>query len=220
MSDNNDAIFREVDDEVRQEEYKKLFAKYGRHIAAAAFLFIAAVAGFQGWRYYEQKRAEDAGAIYFDAVKKASSGKQDDALAALKAVDHPGFGQLAKLQEGAVFSARGDTEKAVAAYDAFAADPSSDPSLADLARIRAGYLLADTQTPDQLLTRLGRFDKDDALWHTEAREIFALSAWRVKDYAMADRYFNAILADQGASQGLRQRAQMMVQLIAPNLPAK
>ena len=220
MSDNNDAIFREVDDEVRQEEYKKLFTKYGRHIAAAAILFIAAVAAFQAWRYYEQKRAEDAGAIYFDAVKKAANGKQDDALAALKAVDHPGFGQLAKLQEAAVLSAKGDTQKAVAAYDAFAADPANDESFADLARIRAGYLLADTQTPDQLLTRLGRFDKNDALWHNEAREIFGLSAWRVKDYAMADRYFNAILADQGAGQGLRQRAQLMVQLLAPNLPAK
>ena len=220
MSENNDAIFREVDEEVRQEEYKKLWDRYGKHIGVAAVLFIGAVAAWQGWQYYQVKQAEDASAFYFDATKKAALGKPDDALAALAAINHPGFGQLAKMQEASILGSKRETDKAVAAYDAFAADAASDPALADLARIRAGYLLIDTQSPDQLLTRLGRFDKDDAQWHNEAREIFALSAYRVKDYAMAHRYFDAIQADEKASPGLKQRAQMLLQLIAPNLPAK
>jgi len=220
LSDNNDAIFREVDDEVRQDEYKKLWDRYGKQIAMVAVLFITAVAAFQGWQYLQQKQAEDASAIFFDAVKKAAAGKQDDALAALSAVSHPGYGQLAKLQQAAIMATKGDTDKAVAAYDLYASDQASDPALADLARIRAGYLLADTKTPDELLSRLGRFDKDDALWHNEAREVFALSAWRIKDYAMANRYFSAITADTGATPGAKQRAQMMLQLLAPNLPAK
>ena len=220
MSENNDAIFREVDDEVRQEEYKKLWDRHGRMFMLAGVLFIAAIAGWQGWKYLELKQAQDASTIYFDALKKAADGKQDDALAALAAVNHPGFGQLAKLEGAAIIAAKGDLDKAVAAYDAFAADASTDPALADVARIRAGYLLVDTQSPDQLLTRLGRFDKDDVLWHNEAREIFGLTAYRVKDFAMADRYFNAINVDAKATQGQKQRAQLMLQLIAPNLPAK
>ena len=220
MSENNDAIFREVDDEVRQEEYKKLWDRHGRIFMLAGVLFIAAIAGWQGWKYLELKQAQDASTIYFDAVKKAVEGKQDDALAALAAVNHPGFGQLAKLEGAAIIAGKGDIDKAVAAYDAFAADARTDPALADAARIRAGYLLVDTQSPDQLLTRLGRFDKDDVLWHNEAREIFGLSAYRVKDFAMADRYFNAINVDAKATQGQKQRAQLMLQLIAPNLPAK
>ena len=220
MSENNDAIFREVDEEVRQEEFKKLWDRYGKHIGVAAVLFIGAVAAWQGWQYYQVKQAEDASAFYFDATKKAALGKPDDALAALAAINHRGFGQLAKMQEASILGSKSETDKAVAAYDTFAADAASDPALADLARIRAGYLLIDTQSPDQLLTRLGRFDKDDAQWHNEAREIFALSAYRVKDYAMANRYFGAIQADEKASPGLKQRAQMLLQLIAPNLPAK
>ncbi|MDE2383351.1 MAG: tetratricopeptide repeat protein [Alphaproteobacteria bacterium] len=220
MSENNDALFREVDDEVRQEEYKKLWDRYGRHISIAAALFIAAVAGWQGWQYYELKQAEQASVLYFDAVAKAAADKPDDALAGLAAVSHPGYGQLAKLQEAAVLAKKGEVEKAVAAFDAFADAPGNDPALADLARIRAGYLLADTQSPDQLLSRLGRYDKDDALWHVQAREIFAISAWRVKDYAMANRYFAAIAADPAATQSTKQRASLMLQLIAPNLAAK
>ena len=220
MSENNDSIFREVDEEVRQEEYKKLWSRYGNLITGVAVVFVLLIAGWQGWQYYQQKQAEEASSVYYDALRKASDGKADEALADLAIIKHPGFGQLAKLEEAAILGSKGDTDKAVAAYDAFAADPTNDPALADLARIRAGYLLVDSQSPDQLLTRLGRYDKDDVLWHGQAREIFGLSAYRVKDYAMADRYFNAIAADAKASPGLKQRAGLMLQLIAPNLPAK
>jgi hypothetical protein len=217
LSESDDAIFREVDDEVRQDEYKKLWDKYGKYAGTVAMLFVGAVAAWQGYQYYQQKQAEDASVFYFDALKKASDGKNDDALASLAQVHHIGYSQLAQLQQAAIFAAKGDVEKAVGAYDAFAADAKSDLAMADLARIRAGYLLVDTQSPDQLLTRLGRFDKDDALWHNEAREIFGLSAWRVKDFTMADRYFNAILTDKNSSGAMKQRAEMMVQLVSPNL---
>jgi hypothetical protein len=220
VSDTDESIFREVDDDVRTEEYKKLWDRYGKLISGLAVLAVAGVAAFQGWKYYQVKQAEDAGAIYFDAVSKATDGKIDDAMAAFAAVKHPGFGQLAKLQEAKLLADKGDTEKAVAAYDAFAADASSDPALADLARVRAGYMLVDTSTPDQLLIRLGRYDKDGAAWRNEAREIFGLSAWRIKDYTMADRYMHAIVADAKAPGAMRQRAQIMLQLIAPNLPKK
>ncbi len=217
MSESDDAIFREVDDEVRQDEYKKLWDKYGKYAGTVALLFVGAVAAWQGYQYYQQKQAEDASVFYFDALKKATSGKGDDALASLALVHHVGYSQLAQIQQAGILGSKGDVEKAVVAYDAFAADAKSDAALADLARIRAGYLLVDTQSPDQLLTRLGRFDKDDALWHNEAREIFGLSAWRVKDFVMSDRYFKAVAADKEASGAMKQRAEMMLQLISPNL---
>lgn len=220
MSDTDESIFREVDEEVRTEEYKKLWDRYGKYLTALAILVIAGVAAFQGWKYYQTKQAEDAGAIYFDAVRKAADGKSDDALAAFAAVTHPGFAQLAKLQEANLIAAKGDAAKAVAAYDAFAADAANDQALADLARIRAGYLLIDTNTPDQMLPRLGQFDKDGAVWRNEAREIFGLAAYRIKDMVMADRYMHAIFTDAQAPAAMRQRAQIMIQLIAPSLPAK
>ncbi len=220
MSDTDESLFREVDEEVRQDEYKKIWDRYGKHFTTLAILAVAGVAAFQGWHYYQTKQAEDAGAVYFAALKKAADGKTDDALSALAAVNHSGFGQLAALQSAALLAKKGDAEKAVAAYDAFAANATNDPALADLARIKAGYILVDTATPDQLLPRLGKFDKDGVVWRQEAREIFGLAAWRVKDYAMADRYMQAVYTDAEATLSMKQRAQIMIQLIAPNLVKK
>jgi hypothetical protein len=216
----DESLIREVDEEVRQDEYQKLWTRHGNKIIGVALAAVLAVAGFEGWKYYQRTQAEQASVVYLDAVQKANDGKHDDALAALAAVKHPGFAQMAKLREGAVLADKGDIEKAIAVYDAIIADPSTDAVFADLARIRQGYLLVDTKTPDELLTKLGMFDKEGNAWRHAAREIFGLAAYRVKDFTMADRYMNAIFADPDAPQALKQRAQVMVQLIAPELPKK
>ena len=220
MSDTDESIFREVDEDVRNEEYKKLWDRFGKYVSGLAIAVVVGVAGFQAWKYYEVKQAEDAGAIYADAVKKAADGKTEDALAAFAAVHHDGFSQLAQLSVAQMSADKGDIDKAVAAYDAFAADAKNDPALADLARIRAGYLLVDTATPEQLLGRLVRFDKEGDAWRNEAREILGLAAWRVKDFAGAKKQMDAIYADAKAPGAMRQRAQILIQLITPNLPQK
>jgi hypothetical protein len=216
----DESLMREVDEEVRQDEYQKIWTRHSSKIIGAALAVVLAVAGFEGWKYYQRTQAEQASMIYFDAVQKATDGKLDDALAALAAVKHPGFGQLADVRKAAILADKGDIEKSVAAYEAVIANPSTDKILVDLARIRQGYLLVDTKSPDELLTKLGMFDKADNPWRHAAREIFGLAAYRIKDFAMADRYMNAIFADPDAPQAMKQRAQVMVQLIAPDLPKK
>jgi hypothetical protein len=216
----DESLIREVDEEVRQDEYKKFWDRHGSKLIALAALLVLGVAAFEGWTYFQRTQAETASVVYLDAVKKAADGKYEDALAALAAVKHPGFVELGRLQKAAIIAADGDVNKALAEYDAIIVDKSVDPVLADLARIRQGYLLVDKATPDELLTKLGMFDKDGNAWRHAAREIFGLVAFRVKDFTMADRYMNAIFADPDAPQAIKQRAQVMVQLIAPELAKK
>ena len=216
----DESLIREVDDEVRQDEYIKLWDRYGNVLTGVVVLVVAGVAAFQGYKYYQVKQAEEASIVYGDAVKKASAGKFDDALSALAVVKHVGFGQLAKMREAAVLAEKGDIDKAISTYDAIAGDGATDPAISDLARVRAGYLLVDKATPDELLTKLGKFDNEVSVWRFAAREVFGLSAFRTKDFVMADRYMNAIYADPDAPQAAKQRAQVMLQLIAPDLPKK
>jgi hypothetical protein len=216
----DESLIREVDEEVREEEYKKLWNRHGMKFMGLAAAIVLGVAGFEGWKYYQKTEAEKASVVYLDAVQKANDGKFEDALAALAAVKHPGFGQLGKLRAAAVLAEKGDTEKAIAAYDAVIADKSTDPVLADLARVRLGYILVDTATPDQLREKLVQFNVDTSPWRHAVREIFGLSAYRVKDFTMANGFMDQIIKDADAPQGIKQRAQVMVQLIAPELAKK
>jgi hypothetical protein len=214
---SDESLFREVDEEVRQEQYQKLWDKFGNYFIGLCFVVVAVVAGFKGYQYLQKTKSEAAAVVYFDGLKDAASGKADDAVRALTAVDHPGFKQLASLQIANALAEQGKTKEAVAAFDAFANNTGFDASLRDVARIRAGYLLADTSKPDELLARLGSFDKEGQVWRHAAREIFGLAAYRSGDYTMADRYMNANFADAETPPEMRDRAQIMIQLLTPLL---
>jgi hypothetical protein len=220
---SDESLFREVDEEVRREQAAKLWERYGNYVVALSVGIIVAVAAFKGWQYWQNKQAEEAGSAYFGALSLLAKGKTEEAQKAFEKLasgGHYGYATLARLQEAASLAGLGKTEEAVKAYDAIAADSSVDAKLRDLARIRAGYLLAGSASLDELKKRLEPLDRPDGSWVNAVREIIAAAAYRAGDYKEADRRMNEILADPQAPQGARQRAQIMVQLLAPLLTEK
>jgi hypothetical protein len=217
---SDESLFREVDEEVRQEQYKKIWKQYGNYFTAMALGVVVLVAGIKGWQYWELSQSETAARVFADGLQKLTEGKTVDAEAAFAAIEHKGFAKLANLRRAAVLGNQGKADEAVAAYDALANDQSTEQSIRDLARLRAGYILVDKLAPAELISRLGAFDNEQSPWRGLAREIFALSAYRTGDYVMADRYLNAIIADQGVALELRQRAQTLLEVITPLLSAK
>ncbi len=218
MSD--ESLFREVDEEVRQEQFKKLWERYGNLILAVCFVVIAAVAGYKGWQYWQLKQAEAAGETFFAAARLAGTDKADDAVKQFAAISHAGYGMLAKLREANALAAQGKPADAVKIYDAIAADGAADPALRDLARIRAALALADTALPADLAARLKAFDAAGNPWRHVAREAMAAALWRTKDYAGANQQVQAILSDGEAPAGVMQRAKVMAELLAPLLAQK
>lgn len=216
MSD--DSLFREVDEDVRNEEMKRLWERYGTYFVAVALGVILAVSGLKGWQYYRELQAEVAAKVFFTASKLADDGRAEDAIKAFEALQHPGFARLGALRTAALLGQAGKAEAAVKLYDGIALATDIDPALRDLARIRAAYLLVDTLKPDELLARIGAYDTEASPWRNAAREIFGLAAWRVKDHSMAARYMAAIIADPAATPDMRKRAGVLSQLLEPLTP--
>ena len=73
MSDS--AAFQEVDDAVRQDDLKLWWKRWGTWVVAAAVLVVVAVAGFVGWRQYDQSKRAEASAAYSAALAKIDSDK-------------------------------------------------------------------------------------------------------------------------------------------------
>jgi hypothetical protein len=217
----DESLIREVDEEVRLEQYKQLWRRYGNLIVAVGVIVVAVVAGYKGWQYYDLKRSEAAARDYFAAVDLAAAeGKSEEAAKRLQSLgggSHLGYAMLASLQHAADLAKTGKTEEAVRAYDAIAGATGNVPAMRDLARIRAGYLLADTATPSELGKRVATLNVDGNPWRNHAREITALASYRARDYIAADRLANEILVDPQATESQRRRAQLLVSLLAPRL---
>jgi hypothetical protein len=209
-------IFQEVDEEVRREQLKKLWQRYGNYIVAACIAVVVAVGGWRGYEWWQSKRAAESGAAFEQAVALDASGKHDEAEAAfakLAGDGTAGYRVLARLREAAQI-ARTDPKAAVKAYDEIAADGSVDHVMRDLAALRAGFLLVDTSSYGDLRGRLEPLTGANRPFRHSARELLALSAWKDGDMGAARQWADAILADPQSPPGTRSRAEGLSELIA------
>jgi hypothetical protein len=134
-------IFREVDEEVRREQLKKLWDRYGNFVVAALILVVVGVAAWRGYAWWEARKAAEAGAAFEAASTLAEAGKRSEAEAAfgkIAADGTSGYRHLARLRETAEL-AQTDPKAAIAAYDKISADGAVGPVLQDLAALRAAH---------------------------------------------------------------------------------
>jgi len=213
-------IFREVDEEVRHDEYKRLWDRYGLYVIGAGLAIVLGVGGYKGWQAYQQRQAESAGREYIAAASAVEAGRDTEAaklLAELGAEGPAGYALLARFKMAAVLAGKGQREEAVRAYDEVARIAGEGSPLAELAQMRSALLLVDTADRAELERRLASFDRVDSPWRNTAREILAMAAYRASDYAVANNYFEAIAGDPAAPANVRQRARMMIALLKPLL---
>ncbi len=221
-------IFKEVDEDLRREQAKKLWDRFGPYVIGLAILIVVATAGYRGWIYWQEQRAQATGDSFLAALNLAKQGKNDEAITALKAIEASGSGSypvLAEFRIASEMSVTGKTQDAIAQYDTIAARSNISNAVRALARLRAAALLVDTASLADLEKRLNDLASTGNVWRHNARELLGLDAWRVGDYEAARKYFDEINNDQEAPADLRQRAQVMLSLItarigAPPKPAK
>ena len=207
-------IFREVDEEVRREQLKKLWDRYGNYVVAAAILLVAAVAAWRAYMWWEAKKAAETGAAFEAAATLAEAGKRGEAEAAfakIAADGTAGYRHLARMREAAEF-AQSDAKAAIAAYDQIAADRAVGPVLQDLAALRAAALLIDTGALEEAQRRLEPLAANDRTFRHTAREFLVLAAWRAGDTAAAKRWFDLITTDAQTPAATRSRVEMLMAL--------
>lgn len=209
-------IFHEVDEEVRREQLKKLWERYGTYIIAACILVIVAVGGWRGYQWWQNKKAAEAGAAFEQAVTLAESGKRQEAEAAFAKLGTDGtagYRVLARLREAAELGLT-DHKAAVKAYDEIAADKGVGAVMQDLAALRSGFLLVDSSSYAELRTRLEPLTGPERVFRHSARELLALSAWKQGDMAAARRWTEMITGDPQTPAATRSRAEVLSELIA------
>lgn len=213
-------IFKEVEEDIRRDQLKKLWDQFGPWVIGLAILIVVVTAGYRGWIYWEQRQAEASGDRFIAATKLTADGKHDEAIAAYEALAANGSGAypvLARFSIATEKARAGDKAGAVAEFDKIAADKSASSEVRNLAQMRAAILLVDTATPEELQARIGNLAATGNPWRLTAREMLGLAAYRTGDYETARKYFDQIASDQETPPDMRQRSRLMLSLIASEL---
>lgn len=218
---SEESFIREVDEEVRADQAKKLWDKYGAFVMGTCIGVVTAVAGIKGWQAWQVYQAESAGSKYASAMTLVEQGKVAEAEREFSEIakDGPlGYASLARFQQAAALAKNGDKAGAVGIYEEISDSSSVDGALRDLARIRGGLIAVDTASLADIESRMKPLNTRTGHWRHSAKEIIALSAFKHGEVVKADKLFNELIADPAAPEALRQRAQIMLAVVSPTLP--
>jgi len=207
-------IFHEVDEEVRREQLKKLWERYGNFAIALAVLVVMAVAAWRGYDYWQTKKAAEIGTQFDAASMLSEQGKHEEAekaFAKISAEGTAGYRLLARLREAAELATR-DPKGAVALYDEIAASSATGQPLQDLAALRAAMILVDSAPLDEITRRLEPLAQAGAPFRHSARELMALAAWRAGDKAAMRKWSDLIRTDPETPGTIRNRIDILMAL--------
>ena len=208
-------IFREVDEEVRQDRALALWKKYQNAIVTVAALIVLAAGGWRFWQAQQLNAAYTADEKLQAAMALSREGKPQEAESAFEALSRSapkGYAAIAQLRGAGELAAR-DRKAAVAAFDKLAADSGFDPLFRDIARLRAGMIRVDDADMKEIEERLSPLAAAGQPFRSSARELLALAALKFGDLDAAGRWFDQIVTDSESPTAIRQRAEAFLGLV-------
>lgn len=214
----SDILIQEVDDDLRRDQYLKLWKRYGGYLIGVAVAIVLAVAGYEGWQSWQERVRNEEAARFGAAQALEEAGKTkeaEDAYQKIAADAPPGFALLAGMRRADLLQKGGDAKAAESAYEQIE-ESGAPKELRDLAVIKASMLAIDTQSDlAPVEKRLAALTNAGNPWFYEANELLALVARKKGDAKRANDLFKQLADDPQAPQGIRARAAEMIAALSP-----
>ncbi|MCQ2003539.1 tetratricopeptide repeat protein [Rhizobium sp. NRK18] len=217
MVHNDDSFIREVNEELRSDQMKAVWRRFGRIIVALAVLVVVGTAAYRGYEYWADSRASRSGDQFLAALQLADQDKLDEAKKALADLEANGSGSypiLSKMRAASLMAQQGDKKGAIDAFSAIGNDESVPEAIRNAAKLRAGWLLVETGTYDQVSAEVEVLAVAGNSFRHSARELLGLAAFKAGDYGKAKEWFDAIENDNETPANIANRAKMLLGVIA------
>lgn len=209
---DNEAFYREVDEELRREQVRRAMRRYGVAAAILLLLFLGAVGGYLWWQQEKEKRAGEQSETLNRVFEDVAGGRTkgiDSRLDDIAKDAGPGYRAAALLTKAAVAVQTGNDAAAITTYKAVAQDEDFAQPYRDLATIRQTALEYDTLAPAAVIERLKPLAVAGNPWFGSAGEMTAVAHLKAGKPELAAPIFAAIAKDENVPGSIRSRAREM-----------
>jgi len=217
VTNDSDSFVREVDESLRQDRMLAIAQRYGPWLIGAFVVLLIGVAGWIGWRDWRASQAREHGDEYAAAQQLAAQGNLEQAKTEFERLREEGprvYRVMARLEHGAILEMQGDLQGALAEFDR-AAEEANDPIMRDTARLRAAYIVADTQDFAALQERLEPLIQSESRLSYLARELLGIEAWEAGNLDLARTTLQNLTLAFDAPEAVQERAQIALSVIGP-----
>jgi hypothetical protein len=221
-----DALLREVDDAVRQDDMVSFWRNYGRLLIGAILLGLAAFGGWLFWQNHRSNVAQENSEQFANLLKSAQGATLDQPVYdKLVKEGGPAYKSEAELVKAALSAGKGDAATAISAYDAILSDPDALQPMKDAALIRKTALTFDGVKPEQVVAALKGLAVPGNAWFGSAGELTAVAYLKMGRRDLAAELFSSLTRDPTVPESIKMRAAQMASMLgspvaaAPAAPA-
>jgi hypothetical protein len=204
-------IFREIEEELRRDNLRQLWSRYGRYVIAVAVAAIVVAGAVVAWRGHQADERRAQAGRYSGALALVRAGQDAGAakLFAILAKEGGGYSVLAAFEEAELLAKKGDNKAAIAAYDHLAGSSGIDPELRDLAVLLSVTHGLPEEDANAAITRLQPLTLSGKPWRASALDLTAAAKLKAGDRSGALEIYKQLADDLTAPQALRARAAEM-----------
>ena len=206
---DSDGFIREVDEELRRDELRFFFARYGMLLIAAVVLFLAAVGGYLWWQNHQRSVAEEQAEEFSAVLTDVGAGKVKGGDARLETLAKEGnaaYRTQALLLKAGLAAGDGRDAEAIGIYRQIASDEDLPQVFRDAALVRQTALEYDKLQPDAVISRLKPLAVKGNAWFGSAGEMVGVAYMRQNRPQLAAPLFKALAEDDKVPASIRGRA--------------
>lgn len=211
-SAQQDALLREVDDALREDQLLTFLRRHGVTLAVVIVLGLAALGGYLWWDSSQKQAAGERGEAFTTALDRIENGhltSGDKQLAPLAADVGTGTAAAAKLMRAGIALEENRKAEAVKLFGEVSADADAPQPFRDLATVRLVATEFDALPPEAVIARLKPLAVPGKPWFGNAGELLALAYLKQDKPQLAGPLLAAIARDKEAPETLRRRARQM-----------
>ena len=209
---DNETFYREVDEELRRDQLKTYWERYGKLAIAGVVLLIALLGGFLWWQNQKAVKAGETGMELLAAFDDVAGGNKAVAATKLDTLSKSGsdgYRAAALLTKADLAIEAGKLDDAAAQMKAIADDSKLDQPYRDLATVRMTALQFDKLQPQAVIDRLKPLAVSGNPWFGSAGEMMAIAYLKLNRPQDAARLYSAMARDKQVPDSIRSRSVQM-----------
>lgn len=208
-------FINEVEEELRKDDYNKFLKQYGPYLLGLIIAVILIAAYFEFTKAKDDRTARSVSAAYVEASEMAADGNVDEAVRRFVGIadkSPAGYAGLSYMRAAALKLDQNEPQEAIRLFEQ-AAGSFEKPRHADLAQLKAAYVMTGQGRYDDARLRLVPLAEKDAPYEYLARELLALTLKETGDIDGAKQEYSYLENIPGVPPAIQQRAKQATTLI-------
>lgn len=208
--DLTDAFINEVSEEVKNDNFKKLWNRYGLEVIAVVVIAVCGAVSFEhikNWRVQHNQITTEA---YMDSAHRQNP---EDMIAALQKInqnDHGIYGDFARLQIANLLLEQQKNDEGLAMLDALSKDTQVNSEVRQIALIKYATYKVDSMSRQELSEHLKPVLEANNSWTPLANDLLAMAAIREGDLQTARDIYGKILSVKDLPDSFKSKVQEML----------